>query len=68
MPIRTRSRAATSPRFRPQTPQPACRNHATQPAVREGLCKNCLFFRDHGKMQALRSEKASKPAAGASKK
>jgi hypothetical protein len=48
--------AAMQPRFKPQSPAKACRNHPGVEAVRDGKCKNCLFYADHGKAQAKRAE------------
>jgi hypothetical protein len=47
---------AMQPRFKPQPIAKACRNHPNVAAVRNGLCKNCLFYADHGKEQAKRAE------------
>lgn len=53
-------KVAMQPRFRPQVPGKACKNHSGVAAVRDGLCKNCLFFADHGKEQQKRAEASAK--------
>jgi hypothetical protein len=48
------------PRFKPQTPAKACRLHPGVAAVRDGKCKNCLFYAEHGKAQAKRAEESAR--------
>jgi hypothetical protein len=51
-------KVAMQPRFKPQPVARACKKHPGVAAVRDGLCKNCLFYADHGKAQAKRAEES----------
>lgn len=53
-------KVAMQPRFKPQTPAKACRLHPGVAAVRDGKCKNCLFYAEHGKAQAKRAEESAR--------
>lgn len=53
-------KVAMQPRFKSQTPTKACCKHPGVAAVRDGMCKNCLFYADHGKAQSKRAEQASR--------